>query len=566
MNFLNKDVTSKLFLFVIICFTSCRNAPDTTISKNNLLLSNISGTEFETESDIFSGKPEVGSSYNKLSNTYLPSCFKSIETITPTEVQESFITYNNDLNEEFMRNVLDLEFSAKIPIHEAITLNPKFVFSRDAAVTNLSHTSTYLAYANLGEKKLVPYTQNKLILKPQFRKYFDENGHLENSYEFIRLCGDEIINTHKLSSKLLVTTKLSFKSTDDKLSFETDLGISPSIAPGWSINVKIKNLDIQLRKRLRINFYAIQIGGQPERLLNAMESSSCSLDEIEECQKILDKLQNYLAFDYSQQLVPTLPERWNIEDISSLPYYLLDLYDEAGKKLNFDTISSPDILDKLDRIKTKGQISTLTEQHNYQAAKMMQEKKYLGTDEKETLNEITTTALENVQTLRRFGNDCYKDLNQCLKLNLENTFANLIKPYDTSLLAVNIGDLISKVYAYTESPSFFSTRVSENFVVLQPDLQEGIYSSYYIKFKNLNNYVIRNDTISVDIKCFGSFFFNNILMKNAFQYYEILNPQMAINYRSKCNNANPLFVASPHGFAELLAPDTQFIVELWGRK
>lgn len=556
---------SKVLFVALIFFTSCKENSQDILSQQNQAKKLAEMLNYDSVPTDLDTTPDIGTGYNKISNTYLPTCFKQIDTITPTAIQETFISYKDDLNEESLRNVLDIDLSAKIPIQGVITLNPRFVFSRDASVSTLSHTSTYIAYALLGQKQLVPYTQTKLVLKPQFRQYFDSSGHLQNAYDFIRLCGDEITNIQKLSSKVVMTTKLSFQSQDDKVSFEADLGVSPTITPDWVINVKIKDLDIQLRKRLMLNFYAIQFGGQPERLLSAIKATSCTLDDISKCQTLLDALHDYMSNDYPLQLVPTALDRWNVEDVQSLPYYLSDIYDENGMQLSFDVISNSNIIDKLDQMKLSGQSHAIIEQKNYQAADMMKQKSYLATDEKATLDQITTTALANIQSIRLFGQNCYKDLTACLASTPTDTFAKIIQTYDTSLLGVDIGVLISKVYASTKVSSFFNTRVSDDFVVLQPELRAGVYSSYYIKFKNLKNYIIKNSSVSVDLSCTSFFVLSTPLIQSAFQYYEILQPQMAINYKSKCADTNPLFVSSPKGFDTLLAPDKQFIVELWGR-
>jgi len=544
----------KRVLILLMCTAVCGN----TTKKNENIYQN---SELDEEIEV---NAAVGGSYNKLSNTYLPSCFEHIETTSPTEIEEVSVTYNNDVNEDFFRNVLDFELGITIPIQDIITLNPRFVFSRDASVTNLSHNSTYMAYAKLGEKKLSPYNENRLILKPQFRRYFDANGSLTNPYEFIRLCGDEIIETQSLSSKLLVTAKISFKSKNDKLFFEADLGVSPSIISSWSFDAKLRDLDVRLRQRLRMNFYAIQIGGQPERLIGALDSTSCMLSDIEECEKILSSLHNYAANDYSKQLVAAKTDRWNIDNIQSLPYYLSDIYDQNGQKLNFDVISTPEILDKLDAFKLEGQKKTIREERNFSAAQMMKQTKYLGTDEIVSLDEIISTSAENIQRLKLFGSSCYKDLNKCIEADVEETFLNLVQPYDTTLLGINLGSLISKVYAYSRA-SFYNPRVSEDFVALNPQLKEGMYSSYYIKFKDLRNNVIKSDLATVDIRCNDFLLYTPTLIGNAFQYYEVLQTQMAINYKNKCSDSAPLFVASPRGITELVTPDTRFIVELWGR-
>ncbi|KAB8039700.1 hypothetical protein GCL60_05415 [Silvanigrella paludirubra] len=502
--------------------------------------------------------------FNKMGFLYTEKCIDSENVYYPKNVEKSIVNLSDNMKEEDFRNALNIGVSASVPV-KVFQVSPEIQFSRDASVSRLSRSTTYSVYVRLGDSKLKNAKESRIYLKPFAYNYFDSQGKLKDPYNFIKKCGDEVVVSQKLSSRILITLKLNFDSMKTLNTVESKLGVAQnilSVGGKIGVNGNVKYLDEETKKGIHLNLHAVQIGGNPAELTKILNlKNNCEITKLDECQSTIDKLNKYVSEDYNKQLDPNNYASWAIESSQTVPYDELNVLQPNGKTFNFSWLDNYDESVAYSRLKNTINQLISKQVDNYSIANSLLNSLNLAADEKKNILEVSNESEMNIDILRNFSKECYKDLSNCLataslKIN------NMLLTYDESFLKPNIGTLIAKIRSSQYPLPGQKNRSSENFLDFKSIINSGKYSSLYFRLKTIDNKLITNNNIRFDIMCDKPWYrgFDPIIFSGAYVGYEILIGVVQSNHDNLCSGKEMGYVASPRN-----VPYSDFILEVWGR-
>ena len=502
--------------------------------------------------------------FNKMGFAFTESCVESENIFYPKNVGKAIVNLSDNMKEEDFRNVLGIGASASVPI-KGIQTSPEIKYSRDAAVSRLSRSTTFSVYVRLGDSRLTNTKESKLSLKPFAFNYFDNQGKLIDPYNFIKKCGDEVVVSQKLSSKILITLKLNFDSLKTLNTVEGKLGLAQnilSLGGKIGVNGSVNYLDEETKKGIHLNLYAVQLGGNPADLTKILNlKNSCEITKLEECQNTIDKLNKYISDDYNKQLDPNYYSTWAIESSRTVPYDELNVLQPNGNTFNFSWLNNYE--DSLHYTSLKNSVNQMISKQldNNSIANSLITSANLAGDEKKNLRDVSDKSETNIDLLRNFSKECYKNLSNCL--STANSKINaMVLTYDESFLKPNIGTLVAKIRSSQNPIPGQQNRSSENFLDFKNIIDSGKYSSLYFRLKTIDNKLITDSNIRFDIMCDKPWYrgFDPVVFSSAYVGYEILIGAVQSNYDNKCSGKELGYVASPKN-----VPYSDFNLEVWGR-
>ncbi len=198
---------------------------------------------------------------------------------------------------------------------------------------------------------------------------------------FKQQCGDQFVEQVKLGGQLYIGVKYTFASKETKQNFSLKISLSLF----WGLIKTSKTWSKETRdmmKDVRISIEAFQVGGNPQKLQDLKDQiykGSCAGDEPEQCAEAVERLVNYGANDFKEQLADlALSQEPNvgpaIVDIGLQDYKSLKIYDAKTDKnvqVNVTVSSTPEndltrTLENLNRLKvnlgiSQGRIKILKE-------------------------------------------------------------------------------------------------------------------------------------------------------------------------------------------------------------
>ncbi|KAB8031823.1 hypothetical protein [Fluviispira multicolorata] len=553
-------VVSVLSLFLISCSKNEKYFSENIQSANEITKARSS----VLNSDGSSAKLLQG--FNKMGFLFSESCLEGGESVLPKGIEKSIVDFSDNLKESDFRKVLNIGISATVPV-KGVDISPEIKYAREASATKLSRTTTYSVYVRYGEHKITPKEGNIYKLKAGLEDNFNNSGKLENAYNFIKKCGDEIITSQRLSAKILLTMKLNFDSQKVLNDFQSKIGVSVKDVltkqERIGINQNLKLLNEDTKKQIYLNVYGFQLGGDPTKLASVLTTKvSCRLDKIEECQPFFDRLNQYASDDFVKQLSVKDVNTWAIESSSTVEYDELNIANHNGVKLDFALTHDINTMEQLSRLKSDVSHAISKQIDNYTLANSLMNVKYLAEDEKNGIDNILTLSHTNIEMLQAFSSQCYVNLVDCLN-NSSAKLTSLVSQYDETLLEPNIGELIAKIRSNNAPLSGQKERSSEDFIDFSKVIEKGKYSSFYFKVKNIDNNLIRNANARFDLKCNKPWYkgYDPVLFASIHPNYEVLTDTVTMNYNFNCAGQEAVYVANPKDIVE-----KDFIVEIWGRE
>lgn len=579
-----KRIILPICSFLLVPFVSCgkKENSENLISNKNSLISNYS-LQNQQETDIFAADsddfnfdtqsfiPATGASanailqgFNKMGYAFTESCVESDNVQFPKGIEKTTISLSDNMRESDFRTALSVGVSAAVPI-KGIELSPEIKYSREAATTRLSRSTTYSVYVRLGESKISNAKENKLTLKPFAYNFFGSNGKLVSPFHFIKKCGDEVVVSQKLAAKVLITLKLNFDSLKTMNTVETKLGLAQnmlSVAGKMGISTNLKHLDEQTKKGMHLNLYAVQLGGNPVDLTKILNmKTSCEMNKLEECQNTISQLNKYISEDFPKQLSPNNLDAWVVESSQTVPYDELNVLDPSGQPFHFNWLENYNESVNYSKLKNIVNHAISREVNNYSIASSILEATHLSSDEKNNLKEVMDKAEINIDSLRNFSKECHKNLSECLQ-NYQEKIEQLLLDYDETFLKPNIGQLITKVKSSRYPLTGQKHRSSEDFLDFKSIVDSGKYSSIYFRLKTIDNRLILNPSMRFDIMCNKPWYrgFDPVIFTGVYAGYEILTSTVQTNHDALCSGIEMGYVANPRSI-----PFADFLVEVWGR-
>jgi hypothetical protein len=502
--------------------------------------------------------------FNKMGFTFTETCIDNSNIYYPKNIEKMVVNLSDNMKEIDFRNALNIGVSASVPV-KGFEISPELKYSREASVSRLSRSTTYSAYVRLGDTKIAYDRDSKITLKPSAYSYFDANGNLKDQYNFIKKCGDEAIISQRLSAKLLITLKLNFDTQKVLNTVEAKLGVAQnilSIAGKIGVNGNVKFLDEETQRGVHLNLYAVQLGGKPVDLTKILNlKNTCEISKIEECQNIIDKLNQYVSDDFNKQLDVNNPASWAVESSRTAPYDELIVLDPAGRSLGFPWVNNYDESIAYSKLKITVNQKISKQVDNYFIASSLLDATNLASDEKKDISEIADKSEANIDALQNFSKECYKNLVDCLN-NSELKLSSMISTYDESFLKPNIGTLVAKIRSSQYPLPGQKYRSSEDFIDFRSIIDSGKYSSLYFKLKSIDNKLVEDNNVRFDLMCNKPWYkgFDQVIFSGLYPGYEILMGAVQKNYDYSCSGNEMGYISSPRNI-----PYADFNVEVWGR-
>lgn len=527
------------------------NSDFDTISKSSI------NTGDRTSVSLFQG-------FNRMGYSFAQTCLNSSEMSYPKNIEKAVVNLSDNMSENDLRGALNIDFSSSVPA-KGFEMSPELKFVRNASLSKLSKSTTLSVYVRMGDSKIAN-NNNSVTLKPSLNSYFDSVGNLIDPYNFIKKCGNEVVVSQRLSARLLITLKLNFDSQQIMNVVEGKLGAVQNIltsAGKIAVNENLKYLDESIKKGVHLNLYAVQLGGKPSDLTKIVNlKNSCEISKVEDCEHIVNKLNQYIFDDFNKQLDVHHPENWAIESSYSMPYDELNIQNVLGKPLNFSFVKNNEKSVELNKLTTIVNQNISTQVNNYLIASSLLDSGNLIAEEKKNILEIFEKAELNINMLQNFSKECYKDVNDCVS-NFETKLHNLILPYDETRLKPNFGTLLARVRSDAFPLQGQKNRSSENFLDLKTILNEGKYSKFYFKLKTIDSRLIEDTNVRFDLMCDKTWYkgYDPVLLSKLYSNYEVLIGGLQKNYNSLCGGNEMVYIAQPKN-----VPYPEFIVEVWGKE
>ncbi|RDB36179.1 MAG: hypothetical protein DCC88_06260 [Spirobacillus cienkowskii] len=570
-----KSKINYIFIFLAATFfVSCKNNDDIKTAQvklknlNMLSSQNNNDDEYSEETLIKTGESAPASifqGFNKMGFSFTEFCLEKKNVEYPKEVERTVVNLSENLKENDFKNALHVGSSAEISI-KGFDISPELKFSKEAAVSRLSRSITYSVYVKLGEAKFVNNPNDSLKINPYLNKYFNNSGELIDSYRFVKKCGDEVVTSQKLSAKVLITLKLNFDSISLLKSFESKVGIASNVlkvGEKIGVNINLKELDVNTKKGVHLNLYAIQLGGKPIELTRIVGAkNSCNLNKIEECVNTINKLTQYVSESFYSQLDANNIATWFVETSNTTPYDELNIVNQEENLLSFNWTKNYAESTSYSSLRTIVNQKISKEVDNYFVANNILENLSLTDKERESINDVIKNSQQNIDSLQNFSKECYKDLSNCLA-NSETMLQQILLKYDDSVLNIKFGTLIARVKSSKIPLPGQKNRSSEDFLDIKSIIDSGKYHSIFFRTKTIDNQEISDKKVRFNLMCNKPWFKgpDPVIFNAVYAGFESMVDGLQKRYDALCSGNEMVYVATPRN-----VDFNDFIIEVWGRE
>lgn len=337
-------------LFILLCVFSIFTADDENLKflegqSMGSPIDDLPDYTDRTELNIVRGSVGYSSKNKKISNHI---CLKEPEkmsssgitkmiskiTMNVTEVISDFnfgvkmsLTLKPDKIEEMQKkeqaSTKDIEDAKKkkLPFEIDVTLGLNYSHTFSENSTSLTY---YFLTQHWRKTNFFYGLDAEDTLVPKALKIFENNP-----ASFYEKCGDHVFTTVTEGGLILVEAKINFKSTSDKSRFGANFDLTAkdlaSLAGDIDKTVTKNKIDGS------ISFKAMQLGGEDAQFNKAYPSdksgfcsdyvrdSASHSSSLNECQKVLDEVYNYIRKDFPSQFPTDNAQRWHVFDFKTEP-------------------------------------------------------------------------------------------------------------------------------------------------------------------------------------------------------------------------------------------------------
>lgn len=404
-----------VFCFILVLFISCgkKNNNETSETQNSELinLQHLMQKQLEYSSSI------IGKGYSSIENLTKNNCLENTtyEFIANGRSQISF--YHN-LSSDELNEKLNINTNGKInSVQGNVVFDINYLNNSDNK--DLSSTVTLIANVTNGKNTLIK-SSNDIYgykLNDFYRSIFEKN-----KAEFIKVCGDGVVESQKLSAFLVITARIDFKNKESKYEFESKLGADKNIFQEISSNGELKfSQDSKNNKNdIKITISGLQLGGDFTKLQTILKKNVCNLNQIEQCNQMFDTINEYFSNEFQNQLDINNQNLWVTSEIKTIPYSQLIILNDKGEyfsdQFNFG-LDYANFSDKLSFLKeTNKEI-----RKNIKKILDHSNAKHFSNEELEYLNRNLLSSENNLNVIEDFFADCnsLKSLNNCLSKYLK---------------------------------------------------------------------------------------------------------------------------------------------------
>ncbi len=463
---------NKMFIFGVALFLNDVHA-DTVFQKGGAALL---GQGYSTNKEV------------KLQNI----CFKGDSKYVDS--QESELKLKLEQNVDKLYTDLGIKSGAKFTI-EILSASGSSDFFASITDNDLSFKNNFVFDVNAKSYGLF----NLELSQRGIEILTDAMGTTNPSKYFYDACGDHVVTEVKLSGKVIVSVSFDFDDTKVKTHFKQNAKISFADLISANSEVQAK-LDLYKRK-LKIRISAKQIGGNPNRLdevlnsagFNGASPTECGVESPEAMQKCIQyykQIEKYIAN----------PERGFIAQLEDLSYNPSSPYGPATVGFNVSyikglrvpqlTMLEPQNFASLQVQEAKQKLIEKyisQTKHNYTVDYLLT-RSDLTDEERATFEEINRSIDKNRLVLQSALETCQRDIFNCTRVALETELK--LAQFDPSLLQKEF--LFVDYCKYPENQSYTNDTVeailSNLFLQLSNDIElENLEDCDY-----LNEFVVKN--------------------------------------------------------------------------
>ncbi|WGL59327.1 hypothetical protein QEJ31_12415 [Pigmentibacter sp. JX0631] len=473
---------------IVLILTACgeKKQTQTELYKvDNLFTSEV----FQKQSEMTSAI--VGKGFSSIENKLKNSCLDntSFEFIPDGRSQISF--YNNISSSE-LNEILNINTNGKLnSLQGNITFDSGYLSNLKAS--ELSSTVTLVSSVTKGMNSLIKNdnSENGFKINNFYSSIFEKN-----KSEFIKICGDSVVEKQKLSAFLIITAKIDFKNKESKISFENRINGDKNIFNGINsfVDFKYSNANEKINNDIKITISGIQLGGDFIQLQKILKKNVCNLNQIEQCNQMFETINEYFSNEFQNQLDLNDNALWITSSIKTTPYSQIIIVNNSGEyfsdKFNFG-LDYANFSDKLNIIKEENKKLNTKLKNTLSQNKHI----YLSNEQLKYYNTNLINSEINLNVIDDYFSDCQnlKSLDNCVVKYLKEAKEAFL-PIDLRIMNESIGNHI-RSYHIGVSDIIIS---KENYK--KRDIDERIFSNEKnLKFVLLdpNRNEVRNEKISI---------------------------------------------------------------------
>lgn len=313
----------------------------------------------------------------------------------------SFLSLNKQISKETLRSYMSSSLTGTANLF-VVSARATVKYSRSVAQDHYAMTLTYM-YDLRGKH---------LILD---QMHLTEDGiRARNSQdpEFIKvLCGEQFVRKVSLGGTLFLTAHYQFANKEIYDEFKAKIQFK---VMGFKVTKSWKHSSRYLNKNSTVSFDGWQIGGNPDalsRLLSTSRKKTCTLDQLEGCEKIVEDLIQYASEpngfvsqlnDLSWREGGTYP---------ALAYELADFTEAGFPELN---PQPGDIIDgATESILEDIAFEFSVNSDDHDRAKSLLESERLISPDRENIRAIYEKTSQNMSALLALRDICMKQVSEC---------------------------------------------------------------------------------------------------------------------------------------------------------
>ncbi len=411
----------------------------------------------------------IGKGYNSVDKTIKNNCLQNTyHEFIPSGKSE--INFFNDLTSDELNEKLNFNINGKLHA-------PQGDLSIDTGFLNMLNTNqasttvTLIANVTNGKNRLRRVNEHSpgYQINNFYKSIFDKK-----KAEFIKVCGDEIIESQKLSAYLIITAKIDFKNKATKDAYEAKVGGGKNIFEEIGVNggASLSNLDEKTRKSIRITVAGMQLGGNFKQLQSILKKNVCNLNQFEQCNQMFDTINNYFSNEFMNQLDTKNENSWIVSELKSIPYSKLIILndkleyfsDQFNYGLNYAKFSSR--LSQIKELNTEV-YNNLRKIQNHENAR------HFSADEKAHLNENLRNSQNNINMVDEYFSECDSSeaFSTCIK-KYQDYLDHNYSPIDEELKTVKVNNYLT---SYNTGIEIFTL---ENVNFYKKDIEKNLFNDF----------------------------------------------------------------------------------------
>lgn len=318
---MKKYLSIILLLFIFSCKKSSENN-----MKNEKFQNEYSNRKISQDETI------VGKGFGSVEKELKERCLDNI-SYKFIENKKIYTHYYSNLNLENLSNELNINVNGNID-SSFIAINKDLEYLKLNDLNSLVVSNTVIKKIGNGYFQL-----SKLDKRSHGYKMNEIYSNIMNQSisEYLKICGDEFIETQQLSAFLVLTAKIEFSDDDAKNKvmkfFNNRLNIFEEFNVDVLENAKIYALENNLKSKVKIYFYGFQLGGDHKQLNSILKKISCNLSDLSECFVQFKMLQTYLNEGFIEQLDIHNFHQWVTAEVKTKQYSNILITDQAENYL-----------------------------------------------------------------------------------------------------------------------------------------------------------------------------------------------------------------------------------------